>query len=1338
MRKIKYFILTIIALISVGGLVSCTSDDISDPKDAIIERYGDRQFKISFYAETLSEPISDIYYSAKSMPNLPTPSKVGYAFAGWYFDSALTQVCDVSNGDLYWKMCDLTLYAKWEEERIVNNGTYDIKYEATIVEGSLVKGLLTDKYGYLNFPDDIIEDGTYIEKNNSGTFLRIEYNSHFRGPIFAENSGGEFEVQTYTISSEDGLINEDLSVLDRTSIDQIIYVDITNRNLSDTITLNVSFYNWGADLEDGEDRNQTTVVYKVAFKITSFIGFSKSFVNISTTLDDGIYLVPTHFTGLNKAAAMLDAFHPVYSYIVAKGGHYTLIKPMSAYNSDITGNLSGSDYYIRTTGYAREFTYFLCDQDKVLTEEEANSTDVYVPEILGANTYGTLAYEFKASTGLYYYTIDLGTTLNQDVILYGGSTGAMEQMFSFPYHYRRLTISYDSMIGINSSTYEALDGDSYTYTTEVPFYAGYTTTDFANSNAVKEVLDNYKSYVSMVNLFFSKAKNENYDTKITITPTASTKELDLKNSRYKFSYFDITYEAYGYDPVEDGELYSASTNFITLHSVAATDFLISEVKNGETLDKGTSVNMLDLYTKYVYRSAVEANISWDVYEVDKYGMVDYSKKLSYSKNFTFERSVAVLFTCKYDTYERTSLVYLLESEDINPTIKSDDYVYDSDNNVYKLSSSNYMVGDVIDMPEIAYTSYNTKYTTYDHTKYDDDKPYTSFLKVLLYEYNAGVYLRVYNQYNNDTPDGYKTNTFDMTSGRMRVEYRLYNILGEWESIWFEYTASNVSEYEISNGSGIVSSGDLSYTSGVRNAITFKDIDSYVINTNSDLSKILNKYTIKYNETNGDLTTKDINLSSLTIYLKDSTKTVYSLDDVWNIIKDENYAVIRIDYLSDYGDKVYSFASYNLKIDSKSLSEYEIVGENIDLFVGESIELEKPKVFGLEDVALTRGYYYIYLVEGNNLKQVGSDNYSLTNETTFGQTLTFIKSGNYVISLSVALKLDANGHKILDVYDQSDLSTYINIELVYRYTVYDTTSNIDVTYVTDKYHPFDSSKINYTTDGDFMYYTKIVSMAETNLSLDRSYFLKTSDVLYGWSTSTDEADRVLSAGSSIGTLGVKLKTVTPTLYALWDSGLVVNAYYDINDTTDSVLGTITFYKSTSGGKYTMSLFSFRQYYAYFDSDYEIVGWRASKAIFQDGYGMNATYSDYYAVTTDTAFQTGWSTNERELTLYLVLRKKMKVVFSAIDESENTYDFSRNLATQNIIEKQTLKESLSGSYYNRLKSPSIKNSTLTFKHWAIRVYNGDNYEYKAIDIDNDLMLQEYIKDGVITLYAIFGGE
>ena len=113
MKKNSFIKILLMSGLGALALSSCTSNQ-SDPIDVIKDHYGDKQFKISFSSEGLEKPLSDIIYSANNIPKLPTPSKVGFRFAGWYFDTQYTKPYETDY--LYTKMCDVTLYAKWEKE----------------------------------------------------------------------------------------------------------------------------------------------------------------------------------------------------------------------------------------------------------------------------------------------------------------------------------------------------------------------------------------------------------------------------------------------------------------------------------------------------------------------------------------------------------------------------------------------------------------------------------------------------------------------------------------------------------------------------------------------------------------------------------------------------------------------------------------------------------------------------------------------------------------------------------------------------------------------------------------------------------------------------------------------------------------------------------------------------------------------------------------------------------------------------------------------------------------------------------------------------------------------
>ena len=1340
LKSVLFIILSLIFALSIAGCSAGVGN--RSPQDVIKDAYGDEQFKISFYAGTLEEPIADMYYSANDMPTLPTPEKVGYIFAGWFFDSALTDPCDVSDGDLYWKMCDVTLYAAWNKEAIVNNGTYDIEFEAEIVESSVAKGILADKYGWYKFPEDIVASETYIEKNDSGTYLRIQYNCHERGPIFGDGTG-TFERQTYTVDDGGtGRISEELSVLDRTSTIQTIYYDISDIDLADTITLYISYYNWGAELEDGESREQCSVGYTVEFNITRFIGFSQSFVNPEGKLDDGIYLVPTHYTGLDKSGAMLDSFHPVYAYIVAENGQYTLVKQLSAYNSDILGSLEGDDYFNRTTGYARDFTYFLTDADNVLTAEQSEDTTLFVPALLDAKEYGTLSYEFHADTGKYYYTFDLGDTLDQDIILFGGSTGAMEQMFNFPFSYRRLCINYDSMVRVTDWDYTPVEGDSYTYRSEAPYYAGYISNDFADDNTIYNLLQNYSYAVRMVNMFFASTDggetgDKNFDTKMTVAPTAQTLAAgNISDSRYKIAYFDLTYQAFGYDVLNDGELYSGAISYLSLGVFGMTNSDVEVVDIGKTLAVGTSVDLLDLYTEKVYPTVAESNLSWKAYRLSSNGNVQFSSPISLSRNFIFSEGVAILFSAKYDDGTRTCLVTLMPEEEPEFEIQDKKWTYDGEGDVW-VTSERYKVGYYADVPEITYEWLGKSYSTYSLIKYDDDEhaPRTNYLQVAAWDYSNGVYQRI----DTDFTDGYElTNVLEMTSAKIRLTFRLVNRFGEYETIILEYRGESVGDYTLMENGEAVQSGDLTYTGDERDPIEYEAVMSYIVENESDIDDIPQVFEMRI--TDSDVTSYiDIGFSYATIYLQDRSETIYNLSELWNVLQNEPYALVYLTYTSDYGDTAQCRVLYNFTIDAENIGDYTFVDGGTDLFTGEVMEFERPKIASSEYKQFARGSMTVYRLSGDNYV-IANKEFVTVNESSFGTEVTFLQEGTYLLVWSFSFKTDFDGNPVFDhVTGEDGFTAYAR--LGQKIAVHDENSDITVTYVTDIEHPFDKSQFSsgsITEDGDYQYYTVTVSMADVNNTPDYyDFILANNDSLYGWSTSWDISDRMFTAGRPIGKLGVELHTLTPTLYALWDKGITVTAYYDMDGRTDQLLGTQTYYRPTYGGSYTMSLFDFRKYYT-FPAGYEIVGWRADAPIFYEGYGSNAVYS----TTTDAEFDRAWEIEEG-CTIWLVVKKVMNISYQAIDEDGkisdedgNPYGFASNIdMSRDILEDSILSETIPEAKLNQLENPICTDPTKEFKYWAVMV-DGELIEF---DIYTDEISADYITSGsIVTLYAVFGDK
>jgi len=127
---------------------------------------------------------------------LPTPTRTGYTFAGWFTNSALT-VSAGAGGATYTPSSNLTVFAKWTA---IN---YSIIYNSTNTSG----GIIADASGG-SVPIDSVNyniGGTAIVKSNSGALIRLGY--VFMGWVLdadgtgtALNSGESILVGTASIN----------------------------------------------------------------------------------------------------------------------------------------------------------------------------------------------------------------------------------------------------------------------------------------------------------------------------------------------------------------------------------------------------------------------------------------------------------------------------------------------------------------------------------------------------------------------------------------------------------------------------------------------------------------------------------------------------------------------------------------------------------------------------------------------------------------------------------------------------------------------------------------------------------------------------------------------------------------------------------------------------------------------------------------------------------------------------------------------------------------------------------------------------------------------------------
>ena len=278
-----YRLLMVLLILSAGALfVSCSStySENADPKSIISERYGNKTYTINFSSATLSTPVAPMEYTALSIPKLPTPERVGYVFQGWYYDA--NYLTPYTQDSLYMKMSDVTLYAKWTEEQIVNSGIYGIKCEFTLVEDSLKLSAYAEENGYGDLNDYLIDSEIYMEKADDGLFLRFQFDSGYQSSA---------ETFAFAIGAESGSkfrIASEKTIQIASESKRTYYIDWKNNKIDEPCYLAVTYYNTKA-ADEGVDVATTAAYYTLRVEIKEFYGFEQSYVKVRSSLDDGWY-----------------------------------------------------------------------------------------------------------------------------------------------------------------------------------------------------------------------------------------------------------------------------------------------------------------------------------------------------------------------------------------------------------------------------------------------------------------------------------------------------------------------------------------------------------------------------------------------------------------------------------------------------------------------------------------------------------------------------------------------------------------------------------------------------------------------------------------------------------------------------------------------------------------------------------------------------------------------------------------------------------------------------------------------------------------------------------------
>lgn len=1186
--KKKGLLVVILSIITVClYLAGCSAQNLSSPQDVIKDAYGNTEYTISFNSEGLDAPIADITYTANSMPTLPTPTRVGYVFGGWYFDASYTK--PYMDGILHLYMRDVTLYAKWEREAFSANGTYEIEYTAEIVEGSVREGALASLYGYNNLADDIISDETYIEKSNDGFVLKLQYDCGALEPL-TMSSYPAYNVSISALTSDSSIYIED-TINSYTDTVKTLFIDISEENLSEPIYFNVTTTNWRVQGLSDDERIQTTTSYTLKFEITRLIGFSEVFEDTSVPLEDGYYSARTYIAATDLSQTMVESFNPVYSYIIAEDGNYTLIKPFYPYFGIAEYEMGGlleptsANFYYRMSTFMPVNACFGIDISEY--EGQGGIASDYFPETYHADYYRDLTVEFNAETGNMYYIIDLGNNLNQALVLSGSPTGFMEISVDIGEVHQVLTLDTNHVVRITEIAYEPITGDYFTYEEEFQYYPG-ALSDLNSRGLTYDATEQMGLSTSLINYFYTATSANSeytartaYSSRITYSATDATNARSVADSRYQIAYLTATMQIYGYDAEEaattNKKLYADEMTLSTFTTANIREW--NEIRVGKSLANGETVNVSQLFAEKVNSKYSFTGVTWQAYAMNS-GNVDFSSPVTVESSFVFDRELAILFTYNDGNSKATCLVELIFESEPELEIVNDYYGWhlkDGEDDVY-VSDSLFELHSRVYYPYISYqwgyTSGSLAGQLFNTETYVNDTG-VNVARVGRYTLSGGNYQL----------DSVARNTLEFTMGNdyYLLAFQITNVYGEHKIIYFEYTASESETYSItdsSDGNGnTYASGEFEY----ENDGTVKPVEVSVSEfmTANNMETLLSREFYYHTGT----TTARMNCLYYSIFTDSQIEknAAYSnlatlIEDVKRYSEGSGYTIISIVY--GYGDnRIY--ANYVCRVTFGGTLTYSQM-EHDEYFTDYVYTISPKAIYGYNGELI--GSYNVSIrkyvsTESTELMSTYSsqNHYSITN-VGGRRELIFNSTGKYRIYYTYSVSAE-----VLHGVDRLTLEFY---EDVY---VYDGKGNVTITYVTDEEHPFTDKIMNQATpvteaDGKiYYYYTVTYSLLSGMETLSEQDFAASEDLLFGWSMSLNgapTASNVVTPGTTITDYIARFNNRNGYVYTIWDPGITVKAVAEGNNTVTRT------YTRSSSGYYVINLSDFA---ANPPVGYVFVGW-----------------------------------------------------------------------------------------------------------------------------------------------------
>lgn len=1153
-------VIWILCAVSLAALPSCSkAGSTGTPQDVIKEAYGDTEYKISFSSEGLDAPLEDLTYTAKSIPVLPVPQKVGYVFGGWFFDKEYhTQYQD---NLLLMTMGDVTLYAKWLKEDLAVSGTYDIDFEAEILEDTVKEGKTAAEFGgYKKFPDNISVENTYIEKSDNDLLLKIEYDCMDPEPYGA--LADSYKITVNALKNPSSIyIKESVNSLSDTV--KTIYIRITDTDLSKPVYLDIETTNWNAEGLSDEERYGTTTTYTVEFRITRLIGFKTPYVDTSVPLEDGYYLIRSYNKTIENKSSMGDGFNSVFSYLKAENGKYKLIKPFTPYAGLVQFTLGKLEEPYYKNLFYRMMSFmpnqYCFELDTTGFDGEVESS--YYPETYKAKKYVDYSVEFHTDDYKIYSIIDLGTNFKREFGILYSVSGFMEVAGGMGSGLQVLYMDYDHIIRLSDENvdYRELSGDSYSFEASGSFYPG-NASDLNDKNLTyDETLKNGLS-TKMVNFWYSASdanapyeSRKVYNSKITFRPTDETNAKNISDARYEIAHFDIQTNIYGYD-AEAGrkngeELFYDSMSVQTFGANGMRESL--KFRLGKTVNQGDVIRLEDLYREKISKDTDFSTVQYKGYAISG-DQIDFSQEITVNKAVTFTSDCAIVFTSADDDgVTKTAIVEIVQKSDPDYRITDEHHAWKwSDEDAAYVSDTIDKEGSSVELPALTYSWTGVKNVRFRSNWYDDEACINP-LHVGIFTNQNGVYSLTY--------IGHQKKDFTASAYETYVCYELVNVYGETEFVRFKYVTSQKETYRIESDNGeIMDEGDVKYDEYGK----IKDVRAsesvYLTKENCD-----EKLSRLFRMTIGEASPAQMSLTGFSACLvdKNNHRTTVSrvvengdMDSVIQEIKGymENYSWFTVSLeFSYFGNQFNSNYLYGVTFSGETTTD--MLKYN-SYFANTPYTMSIPRLYSSEgnEIATTHISVKHRIGSKTDNRFYANRTYTL-NKGEYEYSLKFNEAGAFYVGFSFSV---------------NDVS-YSFGQIV---NVLSDTCDVAITFVTDKDHPFSDGLLERTVT---------YNLSNNITALNEKEFAG-SDILFGWTqyAGRDATSRDIVKNGISDFIG-KYNSQNVTLYAIWDSGISVTAKSEGND--DRIKH---YFRDSSSGYYVIDL---SVYQAYAPAGYILAGW-----------------------------------------------------------------------------------------------------------------------------------------------------